>query len=464
MEERRILHGDVRSETTEYDHLGFCEGDVLPAQARTASAHVKEAIAVIGLGYVGLPVAVALAEKFGDVIGFDISDRRIAALRDGHDWTGEISDERLAASGLMLTDDPAVLSGRSFLIVTVPTPIDDQRRPDLGPIRSSCNLIGPHLERGALVVFESTVYPGVTEDICAPLLEKASGLKHGTDFALGYSPERINPGDKVRRLETITKVVSADSPEALSRVEAVYGAIVEAGLHAAPSIKVAEAAKVIENTQRDINIALMNEIALIFDKLDIRTSDVLEAAQTKWNFLPFTPGLVGGHCIGVDPYYLTAAAEKLGYHPEVILAGRRINDGMGARIARKTVQLLAKAGRPIWQARIGILGLTFKENVPDLRNSKVPDILDELRDFGITPLVYDPAANPAEAREEYGIELCQQADLRELDGLILAVGHEEFSDLPGELSAMMRSDGVFVDVKSLLSAQHMPQGVQYWSL
>jgi len=458
MEERRAIHDDFFKEPAQFDPAseGFSQAP--------SSAPVKEAIAIIGLGYVGLPVAVALAEKFGDVVGFDISARRIAALRDGKDWTGEISDKRLAASGLTLTDDPAMLSGRSFLIVTVPTPIDEQRRPDLGPIRSACELIGPRLERGGLVVFESTVYPGVTEDVCAPLLEQVSGLRHGADFTLGYSPERINPGDKVRRLETITKVVSADSPAALERVKAIYGAIVQAGLHVAPSIKVAEAAKVIENTQRDINIALMNEIALIFDKLGIRTSEVLKAAQTKWNFLPFTPGLVGGHCIGVDPYYLTAAAEKLGYHPEVILAGRRINDGMGASIARKTVQLLAQAGRPIWQARVGILGLTFKENVPDLRNSKVPDIIAELRDFGIAPLVHDPAANPAEAHAEYGIDLCPLEAMRELDGLILAVGHEDFSALPVSLGTMLREGGVFVDVKSHFRPEDMPQGIHYWSL
>lgn len=431
---------------------------------RPHPAPVKEAIAVLGLGYVGLPVAVALAEKFGDVIGFDISARRVEALRAGHDWTGEISDARLAACGLTITDDPAMLAGRTFLIVTVPTPIDDQRRPDLGPIRASCELIGPHLQRGGLVVFESTVYPGVTEDVCAPLLEAFSGLRHGADFSLGYSPERINPGDKVRRLETITKIVSADSADALARVEAVYGAIVQAGLHAAPSIKVAEAAKVIENTQRDINIALMNEIALIFDKLGIRTSDVLAAAQTKWNFLPFTPGLVGGHCIGVDPYYLTAAAEKLGYHPEVILAGRRINDGMGAALARKMVQLLAQAGRPIWQARVGILGLTFKENVPDLRNSKVPDIIAELRDFGIAPLLHDPFANAEEAAAEYGLELAGLDELRDLDGLILAVGHDAFAGLPISLADMLREGGVFIDVKSLLAPGDMPAGVHYWSL
>ena len=455
MEDQQIPLGDSAVTNAPFD-------DTVEAIVRDVPA--TEAIAVVGLGYVGLPVAVALAEKFGNVIGFDIAPRRVAALRAGTDWTGEISDERLAASGLTITDDAAMLAGRSFIIVTVPTPIDDQRRPDLSPLRASCELIGPHLRKGSLVVFESTVYPGVTEDFCAPLLEAASGLKAGVDFALGYSPERINPGDTVRRLETITKVVSADSPAALERVVAVYGGIVEAGLHVAPSIKVAEAAKVIENTQRDINIALMNEIALIFDKLDIRTSDVLAAAGTKWNFLPFTPGLVGGHCIGVDPYYLTAAAERLGYHPEVILAGRRINDGMGASLARKLVQLLAQAGKPIAAARIGVLGLTFKENVPDLRNSKVPDIIRELADFGITPLIHDPAADAAEAAREYALELSALEALTDLDGLILAVGHKEYAGLTQMLPAMLRKDAVFVDVKSQCCEADMPTGVKYWSL
>ena len=309
---------------------------------------MNEKIAVIGLGYVGLPVAVALARKFDGVIGFDVSERRVDSLNSGTDWTGEISDEDLAASTLAITADPAQLAEASFLIVTVPTPIDDENRPDLSPIRSACELIGKRLRKGAIVVFESTVYPGVTDDICAPLLESYSGLKRGTDFWLGYSPERINPGDKIHRLETITKIVSAEDDTSLERVKAVYGAIIEAGLHIAPTIKVAEAAKVIENTPRDLNIALMNEISLIFDLMGIRTSDVLAAAGTKWNFLKFTPGLVGGHCIGVDPYYLTSAAERLGYRPDVILAGRRINDGMGAHVARKLMKLLIQRARGVF--------------------------------------------------------------------------------------------------------------------
>jgi UDP-N-acetyl-D-galactosamine dehydrogenase len=424
----------------------------------------SEKIAVLGLGYVGLPLAVALAGKYPGVVGFDVSRRRVDALTAGSDWTGEISDEELAASALTVSADHEALRDATFYIVTVPTPIDDDRRPDLSPVRSACELVGPYLTPGAIVVFESTVYPGVTEDFCAPILERLSGLAAGRDFFLGYSPERINPGDKEHRLETITKVVSADTPEALERVKAVYGGIIQAGLHVAPSIKVAEAAKVIENTQRDINIALMNEIALIFDKMGIRTRDVLEAAGTKWNFLRFSPGLVGGHCIGVDPYYLTSAAEKLGYRPEVILAGRRINDSMGKLVAGKTVKLLLNADVPIRTARVGILGLTFKEDVPDLRNSKVPDIIAELAEYGIEPLVHDAQANPEDAQHEYGIALADLDDMRDLDALILAVNHREYLTNVPELLARVRSSGIFIDVKSAVSPQDIPRGITYWSL
>jgi UDP-N-acetyl-D-galactosamine dehydrogenase len=423
-----------------------------------------EKIVVLGLGYVGLPLAVALANKFQDVVGFDVSERRVEALLAGSDWTGEISDEELAASKLRISGDAEALRDATFYIVTVPTPIDADHRPDLSPIRSACELIAPFLSGGAVVVFESTVYPGVTEDFCAPILEGGSGLKAGTDFFLGYSPERINPGDKEHRLETITKVVSAETPAALERVKQVYGAIIEAGLHIAPSIKVAEAAKVIENTQRDINIALMNEIALIFDRMGIRTQEVLEAAGTKWNFLRFSPGLVGGHCIGVDPYYLTSAAEKLGYRPEVILAGRRINDSMGSVVANKVVKLLIQAGISVCEARVGILGLTFKEEVPDLRNSKVPDIIAELREYGISPLVHDIHAQPDEAAHEYGITLSSLEDYKELDALILAVNHREYvRELP-DLFGRLRKPGVFVDVKSVADPRTVPEGVGYWSL
>ena len=429
---------------------------------------MNETIVVVGLGYVGLPVAVALAERCGAaqmrVVGFDISPTRIAALRAGYDTTREISDARLASCGLEVTDDPAVLDGASLIIVTVPTPITEERRPDLAPLQKACETIGPRLSEGALVVFESTVFPGVTEDICGPWLEAHSGLKQGRDFALGYSPERINPGDQIHRLETITKIIAADSEPALARMRAVYGAIVDAGLHEAPSIKVAEAAKVIENTQRDLNIALMNEIALIFDRMGIATRDVLAAAGTKWNFLPFTPGLVGGHCIGVDPFYLTAAAEKLGYRPEVILAGRRINDSMGQAIAQKLVKLLISQGVSPCRAKVGVMGLTFKQDVPDIRNSKVPDILGELADYGITALVSDPLADPQAAVTEYGIVLSDIDELVQLDALVLAVDHTIYLDDPADLIARLREGGVLIDVKSALRRGSLPEDLIYWSL
>ena len=359
---------------------------------------MERGFAVIGLGYVGLPVALALAKKFEPIIGFDISPQRIAALRNGKDTTGEVTEAALRGTRLRFTDDPRTLDEASFFIVTVPTPIDAERRPDLSPLEAACALIGPHLRAGSVVVFESTVYPGLTREFCGPRLASASGLRQGIDFKLGYSPERINPGDKQHRLETIVKIVAGEDSETLERVAGVYARIVDAGVYRASSLEVAEAAKVIENTQRDLNIALMNELAIIFDRLGIPTKEVLEAAGTKWNFLPFTPGLVGGHCIGVDPYYLTARAEAVGYYPQVILSGRRINDGMGGFIAQRLVKLLIAAERPVKGAQIGILGITFKENVPDLRNSRVPDIVAELREFGIAALVADPLADPAEAK------------------------------------------------------------------
>jgi UDP-N-acetyl-D-galactosamine dehydrogenase len=424
-------------------------------------------IAVVGLGYVGLPVAVALAERLAgraQVVGYDISAARVAALKAGEDATREIDAGRLASCGLDVSDDPAVLEGAGMVIVTVPTPITDERRPDLTPLQRACETIGPRLSKGTLVVFESTVFPGVTEDICGPWLAAHSGLEQGRDFALGYSPERINPGDSVHRLETITKIIAADSEAALARMRDVYGAIVDAGLHEAPSIKVAEAAKVIENTQRDLNIALMNEIALIFDRMGLATRDVLAAAGTKWNFLPFTPGLVGGHCIGVDPYYLTAAAEKLGYRPEVILAGRRINDSMGQAIAQKLVKLLIANGVSPCNARVGVLGLTFKQDVPDIRNSKVPDILAELREYGIAALVSDPLADPAAAAHEYGIALSPPEALVQLDALVLAVNHAAYVADPADLIARVREGGVLVDVKSALDRTNLPDELIYWSL
>ena len=425
---------------------------------------ISESIAVIGLGYVGLPVAIAFARQAGRVVGFDISTRRIEALERGEDRTGEVSSTELLASRVQFTSDPAQLAGASFFIVTVPTPVDGQQRPDLGPLRSACAIIGPHLSRGSVVVFESTVFPGATEEICGPALEAASGLICGADFTLGYSPERINPGDRTHRLESIVKIVSGQDDATLRRVAAAYSAIVSAGVFEATSIQVAEAAKVIENTQRDINIALMNELALIFERLGLRTRDVLDAAGTKWNFLPFTPGLVGGHCIGVDPYYLTAKAESVGYHPQVILSGRRINDAMGAFVAQKTIKLMAAAGTNLGQARVGLLGLTFKENVPDLRNSRSPDIVRELRGFGIDPLIHDPQADPDDALREFGLGINGLETFHDLDALILAVGHSDYLGDVERLSAMLRPGGVFVDLKSAFSPSDIRADAKYWSL
>ena len=426
---------------------------------------MERGFAVIGLGYVGLPVALALAKKFEPVIGYDISKRRVAALQDAKDATGEVSEAALRETRLRLTDDTETLNEVSFFVVTVPTPIDSERRPNLAPLESACALIGTHLRPGAVVVFESTVYPGLTREVCGRLLAKASGLRQGIDFKLGYSPERINPGDRQHRLETIIKIVAGEDEETLERVAAVYARIVEAGIYRASSLEVAEAAKVIENTQRDLNIALMNELAIIFDRLGISTKEVLEAAGTKWNFLRFTPGLVGGHCIGVDPYYLTARAEAAGYYPQVILSGRRINDGMGGFVAQRLVKLLIAAERPVKGARIGIVGITFKEDVPDLRNSRVPDIVAELREFGISALVADPLADPAEAQLQYGIELVPLEAFGNLDGLILAVPHRLLAAAGWEkLFAALVPGGVFVDVRSVIAPDRVPSRLQYWSL
>ena len=426
---------------------------------------MERGFAVIGLGYVGLPVALALAKKFERVVGFDISQPRIAALRIARDTTGEVTGAELRETRLRFTDDPRMLGEASFFIVTVPTPIDGERRPDLSPLDAACALIGPHLKAGSVVVFESTVYPGLTREFCGPRLAAASGLRQGIDFKLGYSPERINPGDQQHRLETIVKIAAGEDPETLERVAAVYERIVDAGVYRASSLEVAEAAKVIENTQRDLNIALMNELAIIFDRLGIPTKEVLEAAGTKWNFLPFTPGLVGGHCIGVDPYYLTARAEAAGYYPQVILSGRRINDGMGGFIAQRLVKLLIAAERPVKGARIGILGITFKEDVPDLRNSRVPDIVAELREFGIAASVADPLADPNQAKGEYGVELVPLRTLTKLDGLVLAVPHRVLGkDGWPRLFASLVPGGVFVDVKSAIARDKVPSGIHYWSL
>lgn len=425
---------------------------------------MSETIAVVGLGYVGLPVALAFAKKF-PTVGFDINQSKVAFLRDGIDKTGEVTAEELRATTLKITADMKDLEGASFYVVAVPTGIDRNHNPDLRPLLGASETIGKVIQSGAVVVFESTVYPGITEDICGKKIEEVSGLTAGVDFHLGYSPERINPGDKEHTLERIVKVVAGDDAETLDRVADVYGAIVPAGIHRASSIKVAEAAKVIENTQRDLNIALMNELALIFDRIGIRTKDVLDAACTKWNFLPFRPGLVGGHCIGVDPYYLTTKAEELGYHPQVILAGRRINDGMGQYLAQRMIKMLMQNGTSVKNARIGILGLTFKEDVPDLRNSRVPDIVQELREFGLEPLIHDPVADAEEAHEEYGLKLCANEELCQLDGIILAVAHQSYRDVETQkLLACLKPGGVVVDVKSMLTPDTLPDGVRYWSL
>jgi UDP-N-acetyl-D-glucosamine/UDP-N-acetyl-D-galactosamine dehydrogenase len=411
----------------------------------SAGAPVAERIVVVGLGYVGLPLAVALARSFPDVVGFDISANRVAGLKTGHDATGEVEDAALAQSSLTVTDDPEALRGASFIIVTVPTPIDAMRRPDLSPVESACRTIGPRLAAGAVVVFESTVYPGVTEDICGPILAELSGLVPGRDFALGYSPERINPGDKTHRLETIMKVIAADSPESLTRLRHVYGAVVTAGLHEAPSIRVAEAAKVIENAQRDINIAFINEVTRIFAMDGISIWDVLAAAGTKWNFLPFTPGLVGGHCIGVDPYYLAHKAEMLGHDPQVILAGRHINDDMGRWVADR---LHADIGRPA--ADILVLGLSFKENVPDLRNSKVADVIARLNWLGHQVTVHDPLADAAEAQHEYGLTLDPAALARRYDAVLAAVPHGAYTAMAADaVDALLHPGGVAFDLKAM---------------
>ncbi len=432
----------------------------------TLKPNTNHHIAVIGLGYVGLPLALAFAKVFPNVTGFDLNEKKVKELQAGIDRTGETSLGEVKSTSLQFTFSPEDLQDADVFIVAVPTPIDKAHRPDLTPVLHASEIVGSHMKTGAIVCYESTVYPGVTEEICGPVLAKASGLKQGTDFTLGYSPERINPGDKKHRLETIIKVVSGEDEETLETLASIYGQVVKAGIHRAPSIKVAEAAKVIENTQRDLNIALMNELALIFDRLGIRTADVLDAAGTKWNFLPFTPGLVGGHCIGVDPYYLTYKAEEAGYIPQVILSGRRINDGMGKTIAEKTVKLLCTNGNSIASSRVGILGLTFKEDVPDLRNSRVPDIVQELKLYGIEPIVHDPFGDPDEALREYGIRLSPFEQMSNLDALILAVGHGEYirQGAPELTSCLKDRGGVFVDVKSLFSPESFPETITYWSL
>ena len=423
-------------------------------------------VAVVGLGYVGLPIAVAFGKR-QNVIGFDVNKQKIDALQNGIDRTGEVSSADLKAAQVTYTSEPSDLKVADFFIVAVPTPINKALQPDLTALMKSSELIGANLSPGSIVVFESTVYPGATEEVCRPILEKMSGMKCGIDFKLGYSPERINPGDKEHTLEKIVKVVSAQDQESLEIVASTYALVVKAGIHRASSIKVAEAAKVIENTQRDLNIALMNELALIFHRLGIDTKSVLDAAGTKWNFLKFSPGLVGGHCIGVDPYYLTAKAESVGYHPQVILSGRRINNGMGKYVAEQTMKLLGRLGRPITELKVAVLGLTFKENVPDLRNSKVPDIINELREYGVQVVVHDPIAETDEANAEYGIHLSEWDAIKNVDGVVLAVSHRAYLEMgvPNLLKVLRNAQqGVVIDVKSMFDKESFPKPIQYWRL
>jgi UDP-N-acetyl-D-galactosamine dehydrogenase len=423
-------------------------------------------VAVVGLGYVGLPVALAFGRVF-PTIGYDLSESKVAAYRRDEDPTGQVERDAFRAAGkLKFTTDASGIAAADFIIVAVPTPVDQARQPDFSPLVSASIAVGANMKRGATVIYESTVYPGATEEVCVPVLEKHSGRRWRKDFHVGYSPERINPGDKEHTLERIVKVVSGDDAETLARVAALYEAIVPAGVHRASSIRVAEAAKVIENTQRDLNIALMNELAIIFDRLRLDTSEVLAAAATKWNFLRFKPGLVGGHCIGVDPYYLTYRAEMAGYHPHVVLAGRRINDGMGKFIAEKTVKLMAQAGRALSGLQVNVLGLTFKEDCPDLRNSRVPDIVEELKSYGMRVTVCDPLAEPDQAREEYGIELCRWEDLPPAQALVVAVAHRQFVRLSSaDLAGRLAPAGVLVDVKACLDqARFADGGFHLWRL
>ena len=428
----------------------------------------EEKLSLVGLGYVGMPIAVAFARKI-KVVGFDLNEKKIELYKSGIDPTNEVGNDVLKNTKVDFTADPSKLKEAKFHIVAVPTPVNDDHTPDLTPVEGASRILGQNLTKGSVVVFESTVYPGVTEDICVPILEKESGLKCGVDFKIGYSPERINPGDKVHRLETITKIVSGMDEETLDTVAKVYELVVEAGVYRADSIKVAEAAKVIENSQRDINIAFMNELSIIFNKMGIDTKSVLEAAGTKWNFLKFQPGLVGGHCIGVDPYYLTYKAEELGYHSQIILSGRRINDDMGKYVAESMVKNLIKADIPVKGAKVAILGFTFKENCPDTRNTKVIDIYKELGEYGITPIVVDPAADADEAKRLYGITFDTMDAVKNMDAVIVAVAHKEFLSLDKEkISAFFdpnHSKKVFMDIKGLFDRkEYLTEDYIYWRL
>jgi len=428
----------------------------------------KEKLSLVGLGYVGMPIAVAFARKI-KVVGFDLNAAKIDLYKSGVDPTNEVGDDVIKNTTVEFTADPSKLREAKFHIVAVPTPVNDDHTPDLTPVEGASRILGQNLTKGSIVVFESTVYPGVTEDICVPILEKESGLKCGVDFKIGYSPERINPGDKVHRLETITKIVSGMDEETLNEVAHIYELVVEAGVYRAESIKVAEAAKVIENSQRDINIAFMNELSIIFNKMGIDTKSVLSAAGTKWNFLKFQPGLVGGHCIGVDPYYLTYKAEQLGYHSRIILSGRRINDDMGKYVAENLVKNLIKADIPVKSAKVAILGFTFKENCPDTRNTKVIDIYKELQEYGITPMVVDPAADAAEAKRLYGITFNTMEDIKEMDAVIVAVSHKQFLTLDKEKISSLYSKAhakkVLVDIKGIFDRkEYSTEDYIYWRL
>ncbi len=427
----------------------------------------EEKISLVGLGYVGMPIAVSFSKKV-QVIGFDVNKAKIDLYKSGIDPTKEVGDEAIKACSVDFTSDPERLREAKFHIVAVPTPVNSDHTPDLSPVEGASHILGKYLTKGSIVVYESTVYPGVTEDVCVPILEAESGLKCGVDFKIGYSPERINPGDKVHRLETIVKIVSGMDEETLEEVAKVYELVVEAGVHRAESIKVAEAAKVIENSQRDINIAFMNELSIIFNKMNIDTKAVLEAAGTKWNFLKFFPGLVGGHCIGVDPYYLTYKAEQLGYHSQIILSGRRINDDMGKYVVESLVKKLIQADIPVKSAKVAILGFTFKENCPDTRNTRIIDIVNELKEYGITPVIADPVADAQEAKHEYGMEFVDINTVKDMDAVILAVAHEEFSSLTMDDIAKFYSGNnkkVLLDIKGLLNRKEYENaGYIYWRL
>lgn len=427
----------------------------------------QEKLSLIGLGYVGMPIAVEFAKRGVKVIGYDLNSKKIDIYKKGIDPTNEVGDQVIKDTTVEFTSDETKLREAKFHIVAVPTPVNSDHTPDLTPVEGASRILGRNLTKGSIVVFESTVYPGVTEDVCVPILEKESGLKCGVDFKIGYSPERINPGDKVHRLNTITKIVSGMDEESLDTIAKVYEIVVDAGVHRAESIKVAEAAKVIENSQRDINIAFMNELSIIFNKMGIDTQAVLEAAGTKWNFLPFRPGLVGGHCIGVDPYYLTYKAEELGYHSQIILSGRRINDDMGKYVAENIVKNLIKSDKTVKNAKVAILGFTFKENCPDTRNTKIIDIVNELKEYGITPVIADPVADVEEAKKLYGIEFVSINEIKEMDAIVLAVAHDIFKEMEATKISSFFNEGkkVLVDIKGILNRKEYENaGYNYWRL